>query len=100
MTPADVLDILLAIETGERKIDRIEPETPYSGDTEYFLDDGTKVVVFCDCGCWDYVDSIIMPDGTALDFWEDDDDPRWETVRKYEPPQKVVEDVYKMWYER
>lgn len=94
-----VLEILHAIESGARQVVKREPLGLGWGNVEFTLDDGTKVVIFEDEGAWDYVDSVVLPDGTALRFWETDKD-RWKLVREYEPPQPVVEDVYHMAFDR
>jgi hypothetical protein len=39
----------------------------FAGDVE-FLVDGWTIVIFNDCMDWDYVDSVITPDGRTGDF--------------------------------
>lgn len=34
------------------------------------ISEGWKVVVFYDCGGFDYLDSFISPDGKVIDFWD------------------------------
>jgi hypothetical protein len=37
---------------------------------EFAIRDGWKVVVFYDCGGFDYIDSFVSPDGKTIDFWD------------------------------
>lgn len=40
----------------------------YSGWPSWTTADGWRVVVFNDCGDWDYIDSITAPDGRTWDY--------------------------------
>lgn len=96
MTPAMILDLLHAVETGERKIVR-RPETLGDGGVkEFVLDDGSIVRVFEDEGVWDYVDSVVLADGTEVRFWDEARDSRWDDVRRYRPSDQAIDDVYWM----
>lgn len=41
----------------------------YSNNFEFQLSNGWKLIVFCDCGEWDYVDSVVLDDGTTIAAW-------------------------------
>lgn len=47
-----------------------EPESFWSGDLAFTLSNGWTVVVFLDCGDWDYIDHVVAPDGTTFDCCE------------------------------
>lgn len=101
VTPEVVLEFLYAIERGEIALVAEKcPQDVYAGNVGYVAANGWTVVVFNDCNEWDYVESIILSDGTRLCFWDYTDgegksldindpkaklDPQWEQVRSYKP---------------
>lgn len=94
MNASYVLDVLHAVEAGDRKVLKRDPQPPWCGNVEFTLDDGTRLVVYEDEGVWDYLDSIALPDGTEVRI--DGRDPRWEDIKGYRPPENVIEDIYQM----
>jgi len=90
-----ILDILHAVEIGARWVVKRDPPESTWGNVKFTLDDGTILVVFGDEGVWDYVDSVILADGTTYQFWGDDME-RWSDVHSYRPPKSVIEDIYEM----
>lgn len=98
-----------------------DPVEVYAGNVEYRLTNGWTVVVFNDCGEWDYIDSMISPDGDKLDYEDqpeyDSDQPRffdrlepcgkdgcphwgwYQYLYHGPPPEWVAPDVKKMWDE-
>jgi hypothetical protein len=95
MIPSDALTLLKRIEMGKEQL--IIPKGFDSlrdwGDIEVTTINGWKIIVFNDCGEWDYWDSITNPCGDTVnnydDNWyplEDDlDNPLWELIN-YMPP--------------
>lgn len=58
----------------DRLISLINVPIPVSSESddgliEFEISDGWKVVVFYDCGGFDYVDSFVSPEGETIDFW-------------------------------
>ena len=99
---AEVLSVLAAIERGEVTLSR-EGKDLYAGDQTYVASNGWKLVVFNDCNSWDYLDSVVTPDGIEHDFWwflgepivdgESCDEP-YADVRAYRAPDDVARVVY------
>lgn len=44
------------------------PDDVWAGNCFYAASNGWKLVVFNDCGSWDYVDRVTAPDGRQADF--------------------------------
>jgi hypothetical protein len=98
MTVMEVLDLVHQIEKKEVTIALEEPR-PLTGNVTFVCSNGYKVVVFDDCGQWDYLDSVVEPDGHVTSFWagiesEKKLNPYWEPVRQYVPPDDVAEGIY------
>lgn len=79
MTLLEVLEAIDAgtesvIFNGDDAVDRWCDDVPYRTEPS-----GWQIVVFFDCGDWDYVDRAITPDGYVLDFDTD------ETCRTWRP---------------
>jgi len=59
----------------------------WAGDVEFTCSNGWRVVVFNDCDEWDYVDSVIAPDGDKAtwggDIWADP--PKWSNWHPRDP---------------
>lgn len=87
---ADLLAVLRAIEAGEVTI-TCEIDPVYCVHVEYRTSNGWRLVVFNDCGEWDYLDSAEAPDGRTWAFLE-----MSEAMQDYRPPDEVVRAAYKM----
>lgn len=74
MTTIDeALAVLEAVCRGEvTATPRETPKEIYAGDVVYDLSNGWQVIVFNDCGEWDYVDSMTSPDGTRFESFPED----------------------------
>ena len=77
-TVSDALALIRGIESGA--IDVTLPNIPDEGlgdgtfgDVEYQTSNGWRVVVFNDCGSWDYIDHFVAPDGTRIEVWPESD---------------------------
>lgn len=76
MNQADIWKLIKDIEKGERWLTKhLEPALPcadyycmHMGDVKFTSNDGWTVIVFFDCGEWDYFDSFTDPEGQALEF--------------------------------
>lgn len=101
-TPNEVLAVLHAIERGEITVTFLgigPPKNTHCGNISYRASNGWTLVVFNDCDEWDYLDSVIMPDGVVTDFWDAcEEDPfgtdEYEEVRNYGPPEDIEGSVY------
>lgn len=65
------------------------PDEIWAGNVEYKSSNGWTVVVFDDCGEWDYFDSFVAPDGRSLEFDDMPDD-----LRFYSPSEQVAKERY------
>lgn len=76
MTASDVGALLRRIVHGELEVTAVGEtwDEVFAGDVRFALSDGSQLVVFNDCGDWDYVDEVVLPDGRRGDFddWADD----------------------------
>lgn len=94
MNPQAVLDILHSVESGERKVSLRDP-LAHCGNVDFLLEDGIIITIYEDEGVWDYVEKIILPDGTHVNFWGEDKE-RWVDIQKYKPSPETIEDIYGM----
>lgn len=82
-----VLDLLHVIEAGVISL-RVDGDTPtevYAGSVMYHtVPAGWTLVVFNDCNSWDYLDSVIAPNGLSLD-WDD----MIPELKNYRPSDRV-----------
>lgn len=62
MTAEDLLDIVETANFPDGGLDL--------GNETFECRDGWKVVIFYDAGDLDYIDSIVMPNGDVIDFWD------------------------------
>lgn len=70
MTEHDIVAMCEAVDAGELSVVLEGGETwdqAYSGNMRFRFGNGFCLVVFNDCGEWDYVDSYIAPDGTRTE---------------------------------
>lgn len=44
----------------------MHPDEVYAGDVEYTTSNHWRIIIFNDCGGFDYVDRVIAPDGSVL----------------------------------
>jgi hypothetical protein len=67
----EIANILRRVASGESKPQLINPShswgETYAGNVG-FLVEGWKIVVFNDCDSWDYIDSVVSPDGRTWDY--------------------------------
>lgn len=93
--PEEVLKVLYAIEVGHIRVKPLRcPQSVQSGNIPYDASNGWRLIVFSESNAWDYLDSIVLPDGTEIDFWEQGlRTGKWndgfEEVREYEPSEEV-----------
>lgn len=107
-TADEVLAVLSDVEAGRVTLTPIIDPTygfEHAGDQAYLASNGWTIVVFIDCDEFDYVDSVVLPDGTVVDLWSHMDIPGWpkngadngyEAVRNYRPPAEVIRDAYQV----
>lgn len=89
----ELLRFLLLVQTGEIAL---EPETdpiPYAGDVKYKASNGWTIVVFNDCGDWDYIDLVETDDGRRTCF---EDISKMAVAHQYRPNKKVSLERYKI----
>lgn len=68
-----VHSLLAGILTGFVKVTPIEdPAEVYAGDVTYKCSNGWQLIIFNDCGGWDYVDHLVTPEGEKID-WDDEE---------------------------
>lgn len=86
----DAVRVLFDIERGAVKITPVgeTANEVYAGNVTYKCDNGWTVVVFNDCCSFDYVDSMIAPNGEKFDS-ED-----YPFFFQYDPDEPVIRDIY------
>ena len=90
LTSAEVLAVLRAIDRREVTLTADRPPADiYAGDCAYRASNGWTLVVFIDCGDWDYLDHATAPDGREWDFDDGPDLP-------YRAPSDD-EEVWRLW---
>lgn len=81
-------DELHKIERGEATVKLVEGDI-LMGKVRYQTSNGWSVVVFSDGDAWDYIDSIIAPNGEQISLWSEDpanDSEYIVKLRSYHPP--------------
>lgn len=75
----EVKELLIKVGRREAIPELINPlrtwEETFCGNVPYTVD-GWEIVIFNDCNSWDYIDSVVAPDGRIgdyLDWFEDKD---------------------------
>lgn len=93
----EVLAVLDAVDRGEvttLEADRAACADGYCGDFWFTLSNGWRVSVFNDCGEWDYVSTVVAPDGRQCGPWIDAMDavlsPEYERVREWKPSSVAI----------
>jgi hypothetical protein len=70
VTEQDIMAMCEAVDAGELSVE-LEGDTTwdvaYSGNMTFRLGNGIRLVVYNDCGEWDYIDSYIAADGTRTE---------------------------------
>jgi hypothetical protein len=93
LTENQVLAFLKDIETGKVTLTCTDVETPaqiYAGDVHYDASNGWKLVIFNDCGQWDYIDRVSKGGRTAdyqhiskfmprVEAYDPSDDVAWDS---------------------
>lgn len=72
-----LIEVLELVDSGKEEVryTGTNPEADvFSGNVPFESASGWRIVVFIDCGDWDYVDRAISPSGEEYDF---DDLPDW-----------------------
>lgn len=89
ITAVELRTLIEQIERGEvtLTIDGETPDEVYAGDVSYKASNGWQVVVFNDCGEWDYFDSFVAPDGRRIRYpvGHDDDSEADKVLMSYRP---------------
>lgn len=92
MTEAEVFQLLYAIEDGRVELEK-EPGrdslSDYYGTVEFQTDNSWTIVVFFDCGGWDYIAQVTSPEGDQLDYEEFS-----ERLKNYSPSKVVRRSIY------
>jgi hypothetical protein len=97
VTEQDIVAMCEAVDAGELSVTLEGGETwdqAYSGDMSFLLGNGFRLVVFNDCGEWDYIESYVAPDGTKTEVeyfgepsllfdWEPKHFARWGITTAY-----------------
>ncbi len=100
ITPKDVMQVLEDIEKGKITLSLVDLDSVHCGwaDIEYKASNGWTLIVFEYEYTWDYLDTIIFPDGTKIYFREGQisNDLKWDGVRGYRPPREVIRNVYQI----
>ena len=76
MTAQEVVAMCEAVDAGELPVELEGGEAwdqAYSGNMQFRFGNGIRLLVFNDCGEWDYIDSFVALDGTRteMDPWGD-----------------------------
>ncbi len=83
----------------EKRILTIKPQTiiekGHSGNIIYKVSNGWKIIVFLDCGEFDYIDSFISPTGEETDPFKIES---FNMLRNYNPPAYAQMAYYKVPY--
>jgi len=85
-----ILSVLKDIETGKLTIEYPPDTDTWMGNITYSVSNGWKIIIFSDCWCWDYIDSIYNKNNKLI--YELCESP----VRDYQPSDEVVENIYKI----
>jgi hypothetical protein len=112
-TAEDIIAVLDDIEAGRLTVTPVlgpSGQIEFAGDQAYTVSNGWTLVVFIDCGSFDYVSHVTLPNGATVDLWGhiaewysgpphegDDQDPPsdgYESVRAYRAGREVARDVY------
>jgi len=95
VTERDIVAMCEAVDAGELSVVLEGGETwdkAYSGNMSFLFGNGIRLIVFNDCGEWDYVDSYIEADGTKTESeydapllfdWEPKHFARWGITTGY-----------------
>lgn len=92
MNQSDILRLLKDIEEGTVQIEaQLEDDSlsSFYGEVTFNTDNGWKFIVFFDCGEWDYLDTVISPDGDEMDYGM-----MGEGLMFYSPPENVRKEIY------
>lgn len=98
----EVLAVLHAIEAGKIALKPIRcPQSLKGSNVQYDASNGWRLVVFNDSNKWDYLDSVILPNGDEYDFWAqglmtEKWDDGYEAVRDYEPSDLIAWERYRL----
>lgn len=93
MTEKFIMVMLSDIEEGKLKLEPQFDVSEYKcGSESYKVSNGYTLVVFFDCEEFDYIESIISPDGEELDIWIDYD--KYKNVIQYRPNHDVSNRIY------
>jgi len=65
----EIMDVLHAIERGDVAVLPPVPFEHYCGSVEHKTSNGWTFVIFDDCGEWDYIETVMAPDGRCLYPW-------------------------------
>ena len=70
MTEQDIVAMCEAVDAGTLSVELLGGQTwdeAYSGNMQFRFANGFGLLVFNDCGEWDYIDSYIAADGTRTE---------------------------------
>jgi hypothetical protein len=70
VTEQDIIAMCKAVDAGELSVQLEGGETwdkAYSGNMSFRFGNGIRILVFNDCGEWDYIDSYIAADGARTE---------------------------------
>lgn len=102
ITPEEVLAVLHKIESNQIRLKPLRcPQSIYVGDVIYEASNGWRLTVFNDGNEWDYLDSVVLPDGREYDFWKTGLstgkwDSEYESIREYAPSEQVAWEAYRI----
>lgn len=100
--PEEVLAVLHKIERKQIRLKPVRcPQSTYAGNVVYEASNGWTLRVFTDCNEWDYLDSVVLPNGVEYDFWEEGLrttkwDAEYEPIREYTPSPEVSWECYRI----
>jgi hypothetical protein len=110
ITLGEVQQLFRDIERGAVTVTpEVEPDEVYAGNVGYRTSNGWTIVVFNDCAEFDYVDSVIAPDGRECDAWHQEmvrhvggdityepPDPTAEWLKNYTPPDDQEQSIWRI----
>lgn len=100
LTPKSVLQFLKDIESGVVTLTCRNPESPaevYAANVHYHASNGWQLVIFNDCGEWDYIDHVKTGETLTdelVDFERIYETTTWRHVRQYLPSLEVSRNRY------
>lgn len=86
-----IFSLLKDIETGKTKIEMLPNQDLWMGNIVYNIENGWKIIIFSDCFCWDYIDSILDENNNIIYKYHPE-----SPISEYYCPDEVSKNIYKI----